>query len=92
MKTIAYSEVPAHPHSYVHLAYVSASSEPTAAALGTGILIAVTYLFVYLVGAAAKLNVKFPRFWRVATVAVIAVTGCLTLVGILFGRVLEAGL
>lgn len=88
MKTIAYSEVPANPHSYVHLAYLSANSEPAGITFATTIMIAVTYLLAYLIGAIAKLDVKFPRFWRVTTVAVVATTGCLLLFGLLFGPML----
>jgi hypothetical protein len=86
MKTIAYSEVPENPQPYVHLAYLSANSEPAGIAFATTIMIAVTYLLAYLVGAIAKLDVKFPKFWRLTTLAVVTVTGCLLLFGLVFGQ------
>jgi len=87
MKTIAYSEVP-QTHSYVHLAYISASSGPGEAVLPAALLGAVSFLLMYLVAATTKLNVKFPRFWRLTTVAVVATTGCLVLVSLAFGHLL----
>lgn len=87
MKTIAYSEVP-QTHSYVHLAYISASAGPGEAALPAAALGAVSFLLVYLVGSAAKLNVKFPKAWRLTTLAAVTAVGCLVLFGLLFGHTL----
>ena len=87
MKTIAYSEVP-QTHSYVHLAYISASSGPGEAALPTAVLGAVSFLFVALVAHATKLNVKFPKAWRLLTLAVVTMVGCLVMFGLLFGQTL----
>ncbi len=89
MKTIAYSEVP-QTHSYVHLAYLSASPGPDAAVLPAVFLGAVACLMVYLVGAAAKLDVRFPRFWRLTTIAVVAAAGSVLLFGVVL-RLLQAG-
>ena len=85
MKTIAYSEVPANPQSYVHLAYLSASSGPAEAMLPVALLGAIAYLLVYSVGAATKLTLKSPRIWRVMTLTVVTATGFLVLLSILAG-------
>jgi len=90
MKTVAYSQVP-QTHSYVHLAYLSASSGPGEIALPAAFLGAVAYLLIYLIGHTAKLNVKYPRPWRVMTLAVLTVTGFLAIYGLLLGFTLTAG-
>jgi hypothetical protein len=82
MKTIAYSEVP-QTHTYVHLAYISASSGPGEAVLPAAVLGAVSFLLMYLVAATTKLNVKFPNAWRLLTLAVVTALGCLVLFGVL---------
>jgi hypothetical protein len=87
MKTIAYSEVP-QTHSYVHLAYLSASSGPPEAALVLGGLGAVSFLLVFLAGSAAKLNVKFSKAWRLMTLAVVTATGFLVFFGLLLSHLL----
>jgi hypothetical protein len=76
MKTIAYSEVP-QTHSYVHLAYLSASSSSAQTALPAAFLVTVAYLLVYLAGHSAKLNVKHPKAWRLMTLTLVTVTGLL---------------
>jgi hypothetical protein len=78
MKTIAYSEVP-QTHSYVHLAYTSASSATTDSVLPIAFLGAVAYLLVYSVGSATKLKVKSPRIWRLMALIVVIATGLLVL-------------
>ena len=90
MKTVAYSQVP-QTHSYVHLAFLSASTGPSEIALPAAFLGAVAYLLIYLIGHTAKLNVKYPKPWRVMTLAVITVTGVLTVLGLLFSFTLTAG-
>ena len=82
MKTIAYSEVP-QTHSYVHLSYISASSSPGEAVLPAAVLGAVSLLLMYLVAATTKLKVKSPKTWRLMTLAVVTVLGCLLLFGVL---------
>ena len=89
MKTIAYSEVP-QTHSYVHLAYISASSGPGEVALPAAALGAVSFLLVSLVVTTTRLNVKFPKTWRLMTLAVVTAVGCLVLFGLLFGHTLAS--
>ena len=81
MKTIAYSEVP-QTHSNVHLACISASSSAGDAALGTGLLGAVSFLLVALAVKATKLDLKFPQAWRLLMLTVVTVAGCLVSLGI----------
>ena len=87
MKTIAYSEVP-QTHSYVHLAYISASSGPGEAVLPAAVLGAVSFLLIYLVAATTKLNVRFPTAWRLVRLAVVTAVGGLLCLGLLFGYTL----
>jgi len=82
MKTIAYSEVPESPPSYVHLAYLSANSEPAGIALAA-ILIAIPYLLLHVVGSATKLNLKFPKVWHLMTLTVVTVVGFLLVLALL---------
>ena len=89
MKTIAYSEVP-QTHSYVHLAYLSASSGPGEAALPAAVLGGVFFLLVFLLGTTTKLNVQFPKAWRLMTLAVVTAAGCLVLFGLLSGHTLAS--
>ena len=84
MKTIAYSEAP-QTHSYVHLAYISASAGPGEAALPTAVLGALSFLFVALVAHATKLNVKFPTAWRLLTLAMVTLVVCLLMFSLLLG-------
>jgi hypothetical protein len=67
----------------VHLAYISASSGPGAAALPTAVLGALSFLFVALIAHATKVNIKFPKAWRLVTLAMVTAVGCLLVLGIL---------
>ena len=87
MKTIAYSEVPPT-HSYVHLAYLSASSGASEGALAAGGLSAISFLLMLLAGAAVKLDVRFPRAWRLMKITAVTVTGGLGLFGLVFDQAL----
>jgi hypothetical protein len=68
MKVITYSQVP-QKSTYVHLAYLSASDMMVP---GPGALMGFVLLVIYLAGLALKVNVKYPRPWRLFLVCSIA--------------------
>jgi hypothetical protein len=84
MKTIAYSEVP-QTHSYVHLAYTSASTGPAEAALPAAFLGTITYLLIYLLASASRLKDKYAKAWRLVTVAFATAVAFLVVVGLGLG-------
>jgi len=65
MKTIAYSEIPRN-NPYVHLAYLSATSEQWVGGtlIGFGMFLGALALFVLVIGSKLKLAAKAPRLWR----------------------------
>jgi hypothetical protein len=63
MKVIAYSQVP-QKSSYIHLAYLSASQPSIDGPLGSGALMGIVLVMIYLAGSALKINVNHPRAWR----------------------------
>ncbi len=71
MKVITYSQVPQQ-STYIHLAYLSASEMRPNGPLGSGVLMGIVLLVIYLAGSALKLNVKYPRRWRWFLVCAIA--------------------
>lgn len=84
MKTLAYSEVPKSP-TYVHLAYLSASSSSLAAEtlLSVGALAGVFALLALVLSSVSKWRLKAPLLWRLALITMVTVSLCLILIALL---------